>query len=137
MPCKSGVRSHAGGQTGPLSATSYAILGATFAGLVIDLLLWNMLRVDVLQPLAQSLAGARAIAAGDLSCTFDTRSTAEMGQLQRALQQINSNLIATIRDVRANVEAMGEATRSIAAGNLELSTRTETQAASLEETASS
>ena len=126
-----------GGQTGPLSATSYAIVGATFAGLVINVLLWNMLRVGVLRPLVSSLAGARAIAAGDLSCSFDTRSSAEMGQLQRALQQMNSNLIATIRDVRANVETMAGTTRSIAAGNRELSGRTEAQAASLEETASS
>ena len=125
------------GQAGPLSVTSYAIVGATFAGLVINLLLWNMMRVDVLQPLARSLAGARAIAAGDLSSSFDTRSTAEMGQLQRALQQMNSNLIATIRDVRANVETMAVATGSIASGNLELAGRTEAQAASLEETASS
>ena len=125
------------GQPGPLSTISYAILCATFAGMVINVLLWHMLRVDVLRPLAHSLEGARAIAAGDLSCSFDTRSHAEMGQLQRALQQMNSNLIATIRDVRANVETMGMATRSIAAGNLELSARTEAQSASLEQTASS
>ncbi len=126
-----------GGQTGPLSATSYVIAGATFAGLLINVLLWNMLRVDVLRPLARSLDGARAIAAGDLSCSFDTRSSAEMGQLQRALQQMNSNLIATIRDVRANVEMMEVATRDIAGGNLDLAGRTEAQAASLEQTASS
>ncbi len=124
-------------QSGPLSATSYAILGATFAGLVINVLLWHMLRTDVLAPLAQSLAGARAIAAGDLAGSFDTRSHAEMGQLQRALQQMNSNLIATIRDVRVNVETMATTTQSIAAGNLDLSARTEAQAASLEQTASS
>jgi aerotaxis receptor len=50
---------------------------------------------------------------------------------------MNSNLIATIRDVRVNVETMAVATRQIAAGNADLSGRTEAQAASLEETASS
>ena len=55
----------------------------------------------------------------------------------RALQQMNSNLIATIRDVRVNVETMAVATRQIAAGNADLSGRTEAQAASLEETAAS
>ena len=125
------------GQAGPLGAASYAIVGATLAGLVINVFLWNLLRVDVLRPLAGSLAGARAIAAGDLSCSFDTRASAEMGQLQQALQQMKSNLIATIGDVRANVDAMKGATRSIALGNQELSGRTEAQAASLEETASS
>ena len=125
------------GQTGPVSATSYAIFGATFCGLLINVFLWWTLRVNVLNPLQRSLEGARAIAAGDLSCTFDTRSTDEMGQLQRALQQMNSNLVATIRDVRENVGTMAVATRQIAAGNQDLSSRTEAQAASLEETAAS
>jgi aerotaxis receptor len=125
------------GQEGPVSAASYAIFCATFTGLLINVFLWYTLRVNVLTPLERSLQGARSIAAGDLSCTFDTRSATEMGQLQRALQQMNSNLIATIRDVRNNIETMAVATRQIAAGNLDLSGRTEAQAASLEQTASS
>jgi aerotaxis receptor len=92
---------------------------------------------SVLQPLGKALNGARAIAAGDLSGSFETESTDEVGQLLRALQQMNSNLIATIRDVRINVETMAVATRQIAVGNMDLSGRTESQAASLEETASS
>ena len=116
---------------------SYAIFGATFVGLLINVFLWYTLRVSVLQPLDRALHGARAIAAGDLSGSFDTESTDEVGQLLRALQQMNSNLIATIRDVRVNVETMAVATRQIAAGNADLSGRTEAQAASLEETASS
>ena len=117
---------------------SYAIFGATFVGLLINVFLWYTLRVSVLQPLERALHGARAIAAGDLSSgSFDTESTDEVGQLLRALQQMNSNLIATIRDVRVNVETMAVATRQIAAGNADLSGRTEAQAASLEETASS
>jgi aerotaxis receptor len=116
---------------------SYAIFGATFAGLLINVFLWYTLRVSVLRPLDQALQGARAIAAGDLSGAFETEATDEVGQLLRALQQMNSNLIATIRDVRVNVETMAVATRQIAAGNADLSGRTEAQAASLEETASS
>ncbi|GJJ02458.1 aerotaxis receptor [Duganella rhizosphaerae] len=116
---------------------NYAIFGATFAGLLINVFLWYTMRSSVLQPLERALHGARSIAAGDLSCSFDTEATDEVGQLLRALQQMNSNLIATIRDVRTNVETMAVATRQIAAGNADLSGRTEAQAASLEETASS
>ncbi len=115
----------------------YGIVAATLAGLLINVFLWHTLRTGMLQPLARALDGARSIAAGDLSGSFDTRSTDEVGQLLRALQQMNSNLIATIRDVRVNVETMAVATRQIAAGNADLSGRTEAQAASLEETASS
>ncbi|MYN21025.1 PAS domain S-box protein [Rugamonas sp. FT107W] len=116
---------------------SYGIFAATFVGLLINVFLWYTLRVSVLQPLDRALQGARSIAAGDLSCSFETDATDEVGQLVRALQQMNSNLIATIRDVRNNVETMAVATRQIAAGNADLSGRTEAQAASLEETASS
>jgi len=115
----------------------YAIFGATFLGLLINIFLWYTLRVSMLAPLRQALEGARSIAAGDLTASFDTHATDEVGQLLRALQQMNSNLIATIRDVRINVETMAVATRQIAAGNADLSGRTEAQAASLEETASS
>jgi len=131
--CVASLMGH-GGATGMMG---YGIFAATFAGLLINVFLWYALRVSVLQPLERSLQSARAIAAGDLSGSFDTRAADEMGQLQRALQQMNVNLIATIRDVRTNVEAMAVATRQIAAGNLDLSGRTEAQAASLEETASS
>ena len=119
------------------SANNYGIFAATFVGLMINVFLWYTLRVSVLQPLGRALQGARAIAAGDLSGTFETEATDEVGQLLRALEQMNSNLIATIRDVRVNVETMAVATRQIAAGNADLSGRTEAQAASLEETASS
>jgi len=114
----------------------YAMFGATLAGLLINVFLWYTLRTSVLQPLGRALSGARAIAAGDLSTSFHTESTDEVGQLLRALQQMNSNLIATIRDVRISVETMAVATRQIAAGNHDLSGRTEAQAASLEQTAS-
>jgi aerotaxis receptor len=61
----------------------------------------------------------------------------DIGQLLRALQQMNVNLQAIIGDVRANVETITLGTDEIATGNLGLSSRTEAQAASLEETASS
>ena len=118
-------------------ASNYAIFGATLLGFLINVFLWYTLRSSVLQPLGKAVQGARAIAAGDLSGSFDTGSTDEVGQLLRALQQMNSNLIATIRDVRVNVETMAVATKQIAAGNIDLSGRTEAQAASLEQTASS
>ena len=114
-----------------------ATFGATLAGLLINVFLWHTLRRNVVQPLEAALQGARAIAAGDLSATFHTHSHDEMGQLLRALAQMNSNLVAAIRDVRTNVDTMEQATREIAAGNADLSSRTEAQAASLEETASS
>ncbi|MGW8389585.1 methyl-accepting chemotaxis protein [Pseudoduganella sp. HUAS MS19] len=122
---------------GSSELTRWGIFGATAFGFLINVFLWYTLRTGMLQPLGRALDGARLIAAGDLTGSFDTDSTDEVGQLLRALQQMNNNLIATIRDVRFNIDAMAVATQEIAAGNADLAGRTESQAASLEKTASS
>ncbi len=119
------------------AAGAVATSAATLAGLLINVFLWHTMRQRVILPLERALQGARSIASGDLTVQFDARTQDEMGQLIRALQQMNCNLVAAIRDVRANVHTMDESTRKIAAGNADLSARTEAQAASLEETASS
>jgi aerotaxis receptor len=115
----------------------YLIGAGSSAGLLINLFLWYTLRVGMLQPLARAIEGARAIAGGDLSASFDMSSRNEMGHLMQALQQMKINLVASIGDVRTNVVSIGTATRQIAAGNMDLSGRTEAQAASLEQTAAS
>ena len=93
--------------------------------------MWHTLRSSMLRPLARALQGARGIAAGDLSGRFDSDSDNEVGQLLRALQQMNSNLIATIGDVRSNVDSIGVATRDIATGNRDLAGRTHAPAQAL------
>ena len=55
----------------------------------------------------------------------------------QAFQGVMSTLQATVAGVRNGVEAISTASSQIAAGNLDLSSRTEQQASSLEETASS
>jgi aerotaxis receptor len=99
--------------------------------------LWASLHAGVVVPLRSAVTVARAIAAGDLSSTFGSPGHDDVGQLLRALQQMNVNLTAIIGDVHANVGAIQAGTRDIATGNMDLSARTETQASSLEQTASS
>ncbi|SNS97103.1 methyl-accepting chemotaxis sensory transducer with Pas/Pac sensor [Noviherbaspirillum humi] len=98
---------------------------------------WLALHRGVAAPVAQATRVARAIAAGDLSREFSQAGHDDMGQLMRALQQMNVNLVAIIQDVRTNVASMQAGTRAIAAGNADLAHRTTAQAASLEETAAS
>lgn len=80
---------------------------------------------------------ARAIAGGDLSTRFAAARGDDTGQLLQALQQMNANLMVMVGDVRANVEAIYIGSREIAQGNMDLSSRTEVQASSLEQTAAS
>lgn len=101
--------------------------------------LWTAysLHTGIVLPLRAATRAARTIAGGDLSGKLETQRGDDVGQLLRALQQMNVNLVAIIGDVRANVASMGIATSEIAAGNMDLSSRTETHASSLEETAAS
>ncbi|WP_175627150.1 MULTISPECIES: methyl-accepting chemotaxis protein [Oxalobacteraceae] len=111
--------------------------GATIAGVCISLLLWASLHASIVRPLRKLIAETRVIAGGDLTVDFEIDRHDDMGQLQQALQQMNVNLRSVMGDIRTNVDSITIATREIAAGNMDLSGRTESQASSLEETASS
>ncbi|MBK4737128.1 methyl-accepting chemotaxis protein [Noviherbaspirillum pedocola] len=96
-----------------------------------------LLRAAVLAPLSRAMATARAVAGGDLSQHFSSSRDDEIGHLMRALQQMNVNLSSIIGDVRVGMDAMLTDVDGIVADNGDLSGRTASQAASLEETASS
>ena len=121
---------HAGAGAGVSVATG--LVAVLVAGA-----LWASLHRSVVAPLQGAITVARAIAAGDLSSTFSSTGHDDVGQLMRALQQMNVNLTAIIGDVHANVSAIQAGTHDIATGNMDLSARTGTQASSLEQTASS
>jgi aerotaxis receptor len=77
------------------------------------------------------------MAGGDMTANIETTLTNDAGQLLRALRQMNINLHSIIGDVRRNFETMQKATRDIVTGNVDLSGRSDSQAAALEETAAS
>jgi len=88
-------------------------------------------------PLAEMLVHFKEIAAGNLTTEVRIRSRDEMGVLMEGLQQMQGKLKETVVTVRRGSESIASATQQIAAGNTNLSQRTEEQASSLEETASS
>jgi methyl-accepting chemotaxis protein len=95
------------------------------------------LTVTLTKPIREAVSMARTIAAGDLSSPSAARSQDEGGQLLTALQDMNSSLADIVYRVRRGADSMATATSQIAAGNMDLSTRTEQQASALEQTAAS
>jgi methyl-accepting chemotaxis protein len=91
----------------------------------------------VTAPLRQALQLAQSVAAGDLTSRVKVTSTDETGELLQALNDMGQSLAGVVGEVRAGAESITSASRQIAAGNTDLSQRTEEQASSLEETASS
>jgi len=79
---------------------------------------------------------ARSVAAGDLSVSIDLRR-GDTHSLMASLKAMRDALSRVVAEVRENAEGVATASAQIAQGNLDLSSRTEEQAASLEETASS
>lgn len=119
------------------STMSYWYGGAALIGTGIAALAWLGLYFSIVRPLNSLIAKTRIIAGGDFTADFKVDRHDDMGHLQQALQQMNVNLRSVMGDIRSNVDSISIATHEIAAGNMDLSRRTEAQAASLEETASS
>ena len=78
---------------------------------------------------------ASSIARGDLSISIDTRNAGK-GSLLMEVREMRNSLKDIVGQVRHGTETIGTASREIAAGNIDLSSRTEMQASSLEKTAS-
>ena len=97
---------------------------------------WGV-RQLMLAPLKGLVVDANRLASGDLSHRVATDATGAVGRLQRALMQMSVNLRTVVSDVRAEVRQLGDAVGEIAAGNHDLSARTESQASSLQQTAAS
>ena len=113
------------------------IAAAGGGGALLSILFGYFISSTILKPLDKALEVANSIAGGDLSVRFEMGAWDETGQLMRALNQMNANMIAVVSDISANVDSIGAAASEIASGNADLSARTESQASSLEETASS
>ena len=92
---------------------------------------------SITRPLAQAMAAADRIAGGDLSGQIAVKSQDEMGQLLGAMQRMQQSLATTVTLVRRNAQGVASASAQIAAGNHDLSGRTEEQASALEQTAAS
>jgi len=88
-------------------------------------------------PIRHAVTIAQTIAAGDLSARFASENTDETAQLINALQDMNDSLYKIVDEVRTGTEIITTASIEIAQGNLDLSSRTESQAGTLEETAAS
>ena len=91
----------------------------------------------ITRPLNETLYVAEQIAKGDLTSTLTSNRSDEPGLLMQAVATMNENLKNIIYDVRNGVESVARSSSEIAAGNMDLSSRTEQQSAAVVETAAS
>ena len=96
---------------------------------------WLITR-SITLPLNKALETAQKVAAGDLSHHVEVTNTQdETGVLLQALKEMQQRLAQVVGHVRGNAESVATASAQIAQGNMDLSARTENQAAALQQTA--
>jgi methyl-accepting chemotaxis protein len=104
--------------------------------LLLGIVCARYLTVGITRPLGTAVDISRRVAEGDLSGEVEVKSKDETGQLLQSLKDMNISLRGIVSNVRNGTDAITTASAEIAAGNLDLSSRTEEQASSLGETAS-
>jgi methyl-accepting chemotaxis protein len=112
------------------------VLGSTLGGIGLGVLLTRGLTRQLGGEPVYASAIAGRIAAGDLTVDVDLRK-GDNDSMLFAMKTMRDSLSSIVGQVRAGTDTIATASSQIAAGNLDLSSRTEEQASSLEETASS
>ncbi|MCK2043938.1 PAS domain-containing protein [Chromohalobacter sp. TMW 2.2308] len=111
--------------------------GVFIFGLLMLVVLGIITVRSTLRPVREALDFSLQIAAGNLGASLKGGKQDEIGRLTRALDTMRRSLGNIVKEVNENVGVVTPATRNIAEGNEDLSSRTEQQAASLAQTASS
>jgi methyl-accepting chemotaxis protein len=130
-------KSHNDSVTASVSWTGYIMAGAVVAAAILSIVIGLALLRAITQPLQQAIAIALRVAKGDLGGEVPKHADNEIGQLIKALSDMDASLAHIVHDVRLATDTIGTASGQIAAGNLDLSNRTEQQGNSLGRTAAS
>jgi len=134
------LATQAGAQASQVATASQGtLLGLGLLAVALGAVVAWFITRSITAPLGRAIAVAETVAAGDLSSRIevpagDVMNGDETGRLLRALKAMNDSLLDVVGQVRAGTDAITTASGEIAAGNMDLSARTEQQAGALEQT---
>lgn len=111
-------------------------VGICVTSLVIVLPVFALVVSSILKRIRIAALALERVAAGDLTVKSIVDGRDEVAQLQHVIQRMQESLTVIIGGVRERSVEMSEAVSEIAAGNNDLSRRTEMQASLLQRTAS-
>ncbi len=112
------------------------VILSAFSGVLLGVLITRNLKGQLGGEPNYAAGVASRIAAGDLTVAIDLRPKDQTSMLF-AMREMRDSLANIVSQVRTGTDTITTASGQIAAGNLDLSARTEEQASALEETASS
>ena len=117
--------------------TSWVLWAAAVFSGVVGMGVGVAVSQSVTKPIGEAVLVAQAVARGDLTLHVQAHSRDEAGQLLQALHDMNQNLQRMVGKVRMSSDSIVTGATQVAAGSMDLSQRTEAQAANLEQTAAS
>ncbi|WP_244665171.1 HAMP domain-containing protein [Candidatus Symbiopectobacterium sp. 'North America'] len=100
------------------------------------LIAWVLTR-SIVHPLERAVQATQAVADGDLTHDVRPKGRDEAAQLLHALHNMTQRLRNIVGEVREGSESIAGASGQLAAGNIDISSRTEEQASALQKTAAS
>ncbi|MFJ7567550.1 methyl-accepting chemotaxis protein [Herminiimonas sp. NPDC097707] len=112
------------------------VILSAFSGILLGVLITRNLKHQLGGEPNYAAGVASRIAAGDLTVAIDLRPK-DQDSMLFAMREMRDSLASIVSQVRTGTDTITTASGQIAAGNLDLSARTEEQASALEETASS
>ncbi len=110
--------------------------GVLVLAVVATVMVWRLSR-GIVQPVQRAVQLAQGFAQGDLTQSWATDRRDEIGVLMNALESARLAWVEIMRQLRHTAESVSTASGQIAAGNQDLSGRTESAASSLQQTAAS
>jgi len=115
----------------------HVLLAALLAAAALLLFCDRYLVVHLVRPIGKIRGHLKIIAGGDLTREPEDLGRNCVGQLVPLVKEMQHSLLLTVSAIRDNAAILHREAGDIAAGNADLSDRTSTQAAALEETAAS
>jgi methyl-accepting chemotaxis protein len=119
------------------ATTRNLVLLLAIAAVVVAATIGTLVSRSIVVPISRAVEVARRVANRDLSVRVESHSKDETGQLLQALRAMTESLVTVVSSVRNGSDTLASAATQIASGNADLSSRTERQAASIQQTASS
>ncbi len=115
----------------------WAAIGLLVMAALISCLAGSVVASSIVKPFHKAVDVAVAIARGQLDYAIKSETRDELGWLLHELRQMQKSLVKSVTGIRTAADAINAAAAEIVSGSSDLSSRTETQAASLQQASGS
>jgi aerotaxis receptor len=114
-----------------------AQIGVALLGIVSLIYIGRTVTKSIIKPIHDCILFSSQLAAGNLSASLEGSANSDLKPVTDILDTIRKSMVSISADIRQNIHQFADSANEIISGNLDLSSRTEEQAAALQQTAAS